>query len=503
MKKIDILVFRTFIPPFLTWFLVAIFVFNMQFLWRYIDDIVGKGLALSIILELLFYQALAMIPSALIFGVALASVMTLGKLAEHYELAAMKSAGVSLFRIMRSLIFFVGLISLGSFAISNFAIPTASLKFKSRLFDIRKQKPALTLNAGAFNNDFKDYSIYIAKKDTNNRLLHGVRIYDHTKQMGNVSQTNAETGELYFSEDKRYLIIQLRNGERQEERVPQPNHPYAFPYWRISFKQYTSLFDMAQFETKRTDEDAFGNHATLLSSRQLFNAIDSLHLRAQARLVELRRTTNAFFQATRTQPILQDSVGKVLAVSYTDTVDIINSYSPANTANYPLLTIKENQFLTSVVDSSNRRYQAIQRATGFARHISTQAQNMAKQMELQQATHVEYEHEIHKKLMFAFACLVFLFVGAPMGAIIRKGGFGVPVLVAFVAFMVFFVLDLVGGRLVKELVTPCWFGSWLPLVVLAPIGFLLTYQAVQDTQITFLDKFKRVFSALLARIRRK
>jgi lipopolysaccharide export system permease protein len=503
MKKIDILVFRTFIPPFLTWFLVAVFVFNMQFLWKYIDDIVGKGLAFSIIMELLFYQALAMIPSAMIFAVALASVMTLGKLAEHYELAAMKSSGVSLFRIMRSLIFFVALISVGSFAISNFAIPTASLKFKARLFDIRKQKPALTLNAGAFNNDFKDYSIYIAKKDTNNRLLHGVRIYDHSRQMGNVSQTNAETGELYFSEDKRYLIIQLRNGERQEERPPQPNHPYAFPYWRIAFKQYTSLFDMAQFETKRTDEEAFGNHATLLSTRQILNAIDSLHIRAQARLLEMRRSTNAFFQATRTQPLVQDSLGKIVSVSYTDTADVLKGYSPANTRNYPLLQIKANDFLISVVDSSNRRYQAIQRATGFARHIATQAQNMSKQVELQQSTHVEYEHEIHKKMMFALACLVFLFVGAPMGAIIRKGGFGVPVLVAFVAFMVFFVLDLVGSRLVKEMVTSCWFGSWLPLLVLAPIGFLLTYQAVQDTQITFLDKFKRRFFTILARIRPK
>lgn len=489
MKKIDLLVLRTFIGPFITWFLVSVFVFNMQFLWRYIDEIVGKGLELSIILELLFYQALAMVPIAMIFGTALASVMTLGQLAEHYELATMKSSGVSLFRVMRSLIFFCILVSIGSFGISNYAIPVASLKFKSRLFDIRKKKPALTLQAGAFNSDFKDYNIYIHKKDSNNRTLHGVRVYDHSRQMGNISQTNAEKGELYFSEDKRYLIIKLINGERQEERAPQPNHPYAFPYWRISFKQYVSMFDMAQFETKRTDEDAFSNHATLLSTGQLLNAIDSLQQRNKTKLLELRRNSQAFFQATRSAPIQQDSNGRITTVAYDSHMDTTRSFSPANTRKYPLLTIKDSFF--RLEGDSSRFYHALQRAIGFSRHISTQAQNMAKQLENQESHHAEYEHEIHKKLMFALACLVFLFIGAPVGAIIRKGGFGLPVLIVFIAFMAFFVLDLAGGRLVKQLFVPCWFGSWVPLLLLAPIGLLLTYQAAQDTQITFFDRVRK------------
>jgi lipopolysaccharide export system permease protein len=489
MKKIDLLVLRTFIGPFITWFLVAVFVFNMQFLWRYIDEIVGKGLELSIILELLFYQALAMVPIAMIFGTALASVMTLGQLAEHYELTTMKSSGVSLFRVMRSLIFFCVLVAIGSFAISNYAIPVASLKFKSRLFDIRKKKPALTLQAGAFNNDFKDYNIYIHKKDSNNRTLHGVRVYDHSRQMGNISQTNAEKGELYFSEDKRYLIIKLINGERQEERAPQPNHPYAFPYWRISFKQYVSMFDMAQFETKRTDEDAFSNHATLLSMGQLLNAIDSLQQRNKTKLLELRRNSQAFFQATRSAPIQQDSNGRITTVAYDSHMDTTRSFSPANTQKYPLLAVKDSFF--RLEGDSSRFYHALQRAIGFSRHISTQAQNMVKQLENQESHHAEYEHEIHKKIMFAFACLVFLFIGAPVGAIIRKGGFGLPVLIVFIAFMAFFVLDLAGGRLVKQLFVPCWLGSWVPMLLLAPIGLLLTYQAAQDTQITFFNRARK------------
>jgi lipopolysaccharide export system permease protein len=397
---------------------------------------------------------------------------------------------------MRSLIFFCILISIGSFGISNYAIPVASLKFKSRLFDIRKKKPALTLQAGTFNSDFKDYNIYIHEKDTNNQTLHGVRIYDHSRQMGNISQTNAEKGELYFSEDKRYLIIKLINGERQEERAPQPNHPYAFPYWRISFKQYISMFDMAQFETKRTDEDAFSNHATLLSTQQLLGAIDSLQARNKVKLLELRRNSQAFFQATRTAPIQQDSNGRITTVAYDTHLDTTRSFSPANTRKYPLLAIKDTNFI--IAGDTTRFYHALQRAIGFTRHISTQAENMAKQLENQASQHAEYEHEIHKKLMYAFACLVFLFIGAPVGAIIRKGGFGLPVLIVFIGFMAFFVLDLAGGRLVKQVLVPCWLGSWIPLLILAPIGLMLTYQAVQDTQITFFDRARRLISGVFS-----
>ncbi len=486
MKKIDWLVLRSFVPPFMIWFFVALFVFNMQFLWKYIDDIIGKGLELSIIFELLFYQALAMIPHALIFGMALASVMTVGNLAEHYELAAMKSAGVNLLRIMRPLIF-VGLaITLGSFSVANYAIPFASLKFKARLFDIRKQKPALALKAGAFNNDFKDYSIYIGKKDTNNRNLEDVRIYDHTRQMGNVSQTNAEKGELYFSEDKRYLIIKLINGERQEERAPAPQKPYSYPYWRIGFKSYISMFDMGQFDTKRTDEDAFGNHASLLSVGQLINAADSLHKRAIRRVREMQRSTDAFFHARRDiLPMETDTSNKGTVTTQLPILTQEESekiaqagYTPKNI--FPPASATSQKRFDEGINPADR-YLAFQRASSSARHILTQANNMRKVLENQEGNHAEYEHEIHKKFVFALACMVFLFIGAPMGAIIRKGGFGIPVLVAFIGFMVFFVLNLVGDRLSKDLILPCWLASWMSLIVLAPIAALLTYQSMQDT----------------------
>ena len=531
MKKIDILVLRTFIPPFITWFMVAVFIFNMQFLWKYIDEIIGKGLDLILVFELLFYQALAMIPHALIFGTALASVMTIGKLAENYELAAMKSAGVSLLRIMRSLIILVIGICITSFLIANFAIPVASLKFKSRLFDIRKQKPTLTLQAGTFNSDFQNYIIYIADKEPESNLLKGVRIYDHSAQMGNMGQTNAKTGEIFFSEDKRYLMFKLSDGERQEERPSKPNKPFAYPFSRITFKSYTTLFDMGEFETQRTDEENFSGHATLMGIKKLLNAIDSMNARSERRVVEIKRNTATFFQGTKPQPVVytpeqldsiqrkkeeikariadaesmpseaQDSIHKrtiqalreeeagfstVVYVSEPDSIVLKKSYTPRLTTQSSPTAIVDGKF--APINQKSEHFIALQRAISSAKHIQTQASSAVKALKAQEKSHAEFGIEIHKKFSYALACLIFLFIGAPMGAIIKKGGFGVPVLVSFVCFMFFFVLDLVGTRLVKELVIPTWLGAWMTLLVLLPVCILLTYQSMHDTQVTFLNK---------------
>jgi lipopolysaccharide export system permease protein len=471
MKKIDYLILRQFLPPFITWFVVAVFVFNMQFLWKYIDDIVGKGLEFSIILELLFYQALAMIPRALVFGVALASVMCLGNLAEHYELAALKSSGISLLRVMLPLMFLVSTIGTVSFLISNFAIPTAMLKFKARLFDIRKQKPTLNLQAGRYNDDFKNFIIYIANKDATGRHLEGVRIYDHSQQMGNVSQTNAEKGEIFFEKGDSFLVIKLFDGERQEEHAPDPAKPNTYPYWRIGFKQYTSFFDMQQFGFKKTDEEIFNRTASILSIRQLKVVIDSINKRAVLKLDELNINNNPLFHARRPQPLQAGDTPVVLSPT-------IAPFIPVKTNMRYALADTLTDFAQTVPDSL--RASIYQRAIGSCKQVLNNANNTQKTLKTVETNEVEYENEIHQKVLYAFACLLFLFVGAPMGAIIRKGGFGLPVLVAFVFFMIFFVLGLVGERLAKELVTPIWVGAWLPCLVLLPLAVYVNYKALND-----------------------
>ena len=486
MKRIDRLIITAFIPPLVVWFMVAVFIFNMQFLWKYIDDIIGKGLEIRVIMELLFYQALAMVPRALVFGVMIASVMTLGNLAEHYELAAMKSSGISLLRVMAPLIGIVSLLALASFIFSNNIIPVTALQFKTRLYDIRKQKPALDLEAGAFNNDFKNIVIYIGEKDRESRKIKDVRIYDHTKNIGNVSQTNATNGELYFSEDKRYLVLNLQNGRRYENMQVKLNKKGSnvFPYMRMRFKTFETLYDMTEFNFSETDKDVFKNHYSLLTLQQLLAGIDSIMVRRTKRIEEVKLNTNNFFYFQRSGAAPTDSIK----------TRPLRQYSPFVEATASKINNKKNYIETI---PQGERHLLYQRAQGSARNVKTQADNMYRSLPRYQEEVAAYENELHLKFVWAFACILFLFIGAPMGAIIRKGGFGWPIFVSFVFFMLFFVLHLTGERLAKGLVWPCWMGSWLPIWPLFPLAIFLSIRAMNDSKMpgfsSLVDLWKRIF----------
>jgi lipopolysaccharide export system permease protein len=478
VKKIDRLIISSFIPPLIVWFLVAVFIFNMQFLWKYIDDIVGKGLELKIILELLFYQGLAMVPRALVFGVMIASVMTLGNLAEHYELVSMKSAGISLMRILAPLFILVGFLAIASFIFSNNIIPVTALQFKTRLYDIRKQKPALDLEPGQFNNDFKNMVIYIGEKDRDSRKLKNVRIYDHSKPNGNSSQTNAQQGELYFTEDKSQLIIQLNQGQRYENlQLNSKSGPNYLPYMRTSFKEFRTIFDMSEFNFTETDKDLFRKHHSLLTSRQLKNAIDSILIRRDKRIVEMQQSCDNFYHFRKTGLNTQDSTKKENGKQYQPK----KAVSP----------LKIERF--SDVFTADERHSMYMRAQGFARNVKTQADNLYRNFPRFEEEVAAHENELHLKIIFSLACILFLFIGAPMGAIIRKGGFGWPIFISFSFFMGFFVLHLTGERLATGLVWPTWMGSWLPIWSLFPIAVLLSVMAMNDSRALPLGFIRRLF----------
>lgn len=471
MKKIDLLIIRSFIPPLIVWFLVAVFIFNMQFLWKYIDDIVGKGLELRVIAELLFYQALAMVPRSLAFGVVIASVMTLGNLAEHYELASMKSAGISLLRVMQPLIIVTTGLAVASFIFSNNIIPVTALQFKTRLYDIRRAKPALDLEPGQFNNDFKNMVIYIGAKDKQSRKLENVRIYDHNQRNpGGGNQTNAKKGELYFSDDKRYLVIKLDDGRRFEQVNPgfKTTSNY-YPYMRMRFDEFQTLFDMAEFNFSETDKNLFKNHYSLLTLQQLWNSMDSLLIRREQRVDDIQKNTSNFYYYQRT------GVAEVTDSSTRP----LRQYSPFEEApEVELLEVPKNyQDVLPIGDLVS----IYKRAQSFARNVKTQASNVERSLPHYTEELAAHENEVHIKFVFAIACLVFLFIGAPMGAIIRKGGFGWPIFISFFFFMAFFVLHLAGERLAKNLIWPCWMGSWMPVWALLPIAVFLSYRAMNDS----------------------
>lgn len=515
IKQIDKLLVRSFLPPLLIWTLVAMFVFNMQFLWKYIDDIMGKGLDLSVIWELLFYQSLAMFPRALVFGVLIASVMTMGNLAEHYELVSMKSAGVSLFRILRPLMLFVGFLALISFGFSDQLIPITALKFKSTLYDIRRQKPALSFDEGQFNNDFQKVSIFVGAKDPSGKLLKGLKIYDHTNSVGYKGQTNAEQGSLFYTKDtverkisvpktdtilqkdttlhRSFLVVKLEEGVRYEELNPEQDRPMAYPEVTMHFDTYTTLFDMSEFEFNETNKDLFKGHYSLLTTRQLLRALDSLYNKRLERMDVLRRNADAMFQFRR-EGLVEPGV---------DTVELMENrhvkrYRPAEMPAAPkvVLDTTVERFVDLILPT--KRDYLYQRAIGFCQNIKGQSSGVISYIKTNKRVHAEHENQIHQKLSFALACLLFLFIGAPMGAIIRKGGFGWPILVAFTFFMAFFVLFLVGERLATSVSVPCWIGSWLPNLVLLPFAILLTYQAVRDARIISNDRLLAALRFIMA-----
>ena len=445
------------------------FVFNMQFLWKYIDDIVGKDLEIWVIFELLFYQALAMVPKSLVFGMVIASVMTMGNLAEHYELVSMKAVGISLARIMQPLVVVSLLLGGFSFAFSNNFIPVASLRFKARLHDIRKQKPALNLEAGKFNNDFRNVVIYIGSKDKTGYQLRDVKIYDHTGGTGLSNQINAEKGSLFYTEDKRFLVLLLENGERQEDLPASGHQVHTHPYTRMRFERYTLMFNLAEFDLSETDESLFAKHHSLLSVRQLRQALDSLYGQQERLSEDLQRSTNSFYHYRRAMQIDSNLL-----------TDPKKAYFWLEERADKKLDFKPQDGVFAQHLPQEKLDYLYQRAANTLRVVSDQAQNIQRSRKRFVESVVEHENEIHQKFLYAISCLLFFLIGAPMGAIIRKGGFGYPILVAFSFFMVFFVLNLSGEQLAKSQAVPTWLGAWLPALVLFPIAIYLMQRAKND-----------------------
>ena len=251
MKKLTLLVLRSFAGPLAITFLISLFVLLMQFLWKYVDDLVGKGLGIVIIIKLMIYVSITLVPLALPLSILISSIMTFGNLAEHSELTACKSAGISLQRVMRPLILTAILICFGAFIFSNYILPIANLKMNALLYDVRQQKPALFIKEGVFYNGIDGYSIKVGKKDKDGETIRNVMIYDHSQNRGNVKLILAESGKMVMSDDERYLLVTLRNGSSYEERESSRGKDTK-PFMRTEFEQQSIRFDLNSFRMIRT-----------------------------------------------------------------------------------------------------------------------------------------------------------------------------------------------------------------------------------------------------------
>jgi len=435
----------------------------MQFLWKYIDDLVGKGLEWTIIVKLLLLTSASLVPLALPLAILLSSIMTLGNLAEHYELAALKSAGISLQKIMRPLIVASILISIGAFYFANNILPIANLKSLSLLYDVRQQKPALDIKEGVFYNGIDGYTIKVGKKGKDGVTLYNIMIYDHTAQVGNNILYLAESGKMEFTDNNRFLTLTLKKGSSYDEQL---NEERIHPLFRSNFKEEIIRFDLSEFKMTRTKEDLFKDNHQMLNIRQLKAEIDTLEL-----------------EYLRRQQVFAGQMRKTLAI---ETVAI--------TTKDTIVNIKE-PFLSNF--SKEEKQRIMETSLSIARGNKSYIENTLYEFEYKHRTVARYKIEWHRKYTLSFACLVLFFIGAPLGAIIKKGGLGLPMVVSVIFFIFFHILSITGEKFAKEEVWPVYKGMWMASVILLPIGVFLTMKATSDSAIfdkdAYINFFKKIF----------
>jgi len=465
MKKLDWFILKSYLGPLILTFFIALFILLMQFLWKYVDDLVGKGLEWYIIFKLLFYASSTFVPLALPLAILLASLMMFGTLGEHYELVSIKAAGISLRRVMAPLIIVSLLISGIAFYFSNVILPKANLKFLSLLYDVRSKKLAFNLKNGVFYDGIEGYVIRVGKKDKDGNTIHDVMIYDHTQRQGNVSVTTAEWGRMELTPDKRFLIFHLYNGMNYEERIDVKGHERTRPFQRTAFRQQNQLFDLSTFQLTRTDESLFTKNYEMQNINQLRVSIDSMKQEVYKLEDIYDRSVISgytFFNKGTSPPPLPDSL-TVFKNALLLNFDRKDWYSISQSAKASAISMRES---TDVHDKN-----------------------------IYQKSKLLHKHEIvfQKKFTFSIACFLLFFIGAPLGAIIRKGGLGMPAVVATLFFVLFWIVSFTGEKYTAEGVLPAWQGMWLAPVMLLPIGIFLTYKATVDASLLDVDSWIQFF----------
>ena len=457
IKKLDKLILRAFLGPFIATFFIAFFMLMMQSLWKYIDDLVGKGLDLLTIGQFLWYASASLLTLAMPIAILISSIMTFGNLGESFELVAIKSAGISLLRFMRPLMWFTIMLCGVSFMFANYVIPYANLKFKTLYSDIYYKKPAFDLKEGIFFTYIPGYAIKVAKKDPDGRTIRNVLIYEQS----NTLQDNcivAESGVMKISDDKNFLEFNLKNGTRYQERGLESDS--ATEFIRLGFKEFKKLFDLSVLQKQNTNDSIFKNSHQMLSARQLSKNIDSLKIVDDSLKRKMYVNLNNLLHFTA----LKNSVW-AKAAAMPDTIKSIIPDSAINTIYERTLSLA-NDFKNTI------------------QFNSFETEGREKNLLL-------HKIEWHRKYSFSVACLVLFFIGAPLGSIIRKGGMGMPLVVAIIFFLIFHLLGMFGEKFVKENLTTPLIGMWLSIAVLVPVGIFLTYKAMHDSQLFNKEYYSR------------
>ena len=551
MKKLDRLILRSFLGPLVLTFAISVFVLLMQFLWKYIDDMVGKGLEFGVIAELLLYASATFVPMALPIAVLFASIMTMGNFGEKYELVAMKAGGISIRRVMMPMAMVVLLLTGLAFVFANNVMPQAMLHYRMTLYDITRKKPAVNIRPGEYYKDIEGYVIRVGAKAQDGCTLEDVIIYDHSHGVGETNVIVARSGLMQTTLDNRYLLFTLTDGYSYSEPTTGKNYVRR-PLTSVRFAKQTIAFDISSFAYNRSGEDLFKGSYQMMNISQLDAAVKRLDSNLTGRYGELRRsidvplrmwagycgrsaTSNSTAEITlepvavndgnagaeATEPTFAKSVRRAAKMSDTASKSRRATLSNKNdtlTATPDMATRKVVPATDSVVrpavaDASNATLQSLLAAldNDTRVRIQTRSRNLATTA-LSEATSYndmirgdrEYinRHKIEKQRKFtlSIACLLLFLVGAPFGSIVRKGGLGMP-LVASVGFFVFYyVVGMISEKSVRESVLGPE-GMWISSLVLLPIGIVLTLHATTDSSFFDASSWKRFFGRLTGRLR--
>ena len=462
MKKLDRFILKSFTGPFILAFALAVFVLLMQILWKHIDDLVGKGLSLSIIFQWLYYLVLTLIPTALPIGCLFSSIMVMGSFGERYELIAMKSSGISLTRCMLPIALFIVLIAFASFGFSNNVIPYANLKQKTLLNSITRQKPALNIKEGEYYKDIDGYVIRVHKKDKDGKSLKGITIYDHTEGMGNISVTYAKSGEMFSSEDGKYLIFNLFDGYNFQEEIRGEN-AYKRPLTRTYFKEQFQRFDLSSFAFSQLSEELFKNSYQMMSLGQLLVVTDTLNMKLDERRLEVQTMLKSRYSNLNNY--------------YSDTVLLLND------SIYDFYTV----FDSLQTDSKEK---IKKNAITNARSVNEDVISGKDRIRGEETTRNRHVIEINKKFSLPLACIILFMIGAPFGSITRKGGLGLPLVMSVLIFLLYHILTITFEKSFREGAMGL-IALWIPTLILTPFGLFLTLKATVDSPLFDLDSWKK------------
>ena len=466
MKTIHKLVLKAYLGPMFMTFFIVIFVLMMNFVWRYIDELVGKGLDAMVIIELICYATVNMITMGLPLAMLLAAIMTMGNLGENYELLAMKSAGMSLPQIMKPLIIVVGLISVGGFFIINDLVPYANRKMFSIIYDIRQQKQTIEFQDGLFFNGIENMSIRVEKQDPKTNLLRGVLIYDNRNANGNMTTTIADSGYIRLSDDKKFLMVSLYNGETYEQTRSNKWYNQSSLRHHV-FDRQDGTIPMEGFDFQRSDESAFGGSSQTRDLKELQHAIDSLDLMVN------EATASSYDPLLKQQIFLQDNT---ILAAFGDSLYVDRSYK------HQLLAADTLPSLST--RSKNDIWKAARNAAKSSRNMFAFDESTAKEA-LNQL--YRSKNEWHRKLAFPISIMIFFLIGAPLGAIIRKGGLGMPIVISVGFFVIYYIISISGEKWAREGDWSSLMGMWISSIILTPIAIYLTYKATNDSSLLDTD----------------